>query len=90
MILQAQYRYEKLARPSYLIGCARAKEGVIVDPSDDLGAESYVPMPPNLGLEHRLAACSRRTCSRLRVGRARCCRRWSACPSTCTNPRGAW
>jgi len=45
-----QYRYEKLAQASYLIGCARAKEGVIVDPSDDLGAETYVLDAADLGL----------------------------------------
>jgi glyoxylase-like metal-dependent hydrolase (beta-lactamase superfamily II) len=37
-----QYRDERLAQASYLIGCARAREGVVVDPSDALGAESYV------------------------------------------------
>ncbi|MBP1607395.1 MAG: beta-lactamase, partial [Acidobacteria bacterium] len=45
-----QYRFEPLAQASYLLGCARAKEGVIVDPSDDLGAESYVLDAADLGL----------------------------------------
>lgn len=45
-----QYRFEPLAQASYLVGCARAKEGVIVDPSDDLGAESYVLDAADLGL----------------------------------------
>jgi hydroxyacylglutathione hydrolase len=45
-----QYRFEPLAQASYLLGCARAKEGVVVDPSDDLGAESYVLDAADLGL----------------------------------------
>jgi glyoxylase-like metal-dependent hydrolase (beta-lactamase superfamily II) len=45
-----QYRYEKLAQASYLVGCSRAKEGVVVDPIADLGAESYVLDAADLGL----------------------------------------
>lgn len=37
-----QFRYEPLNQASYLIGCARAKECLIVDPIDDLGVDFYV------------------------------------------------
>lgn len=45
-----QYRHEPLAQLSYVIGCARAKEGVVIDPNDALGAESYVLDAADLGL----------------------------------------
>lgn len=45
-----QYRYEPLAQASYLVGCVRAKEGVVVDPAAALGAESYVLDAADLGL----------------------------------------
>ena len=31
-----QYRYEPLAQASYLLGCVRAKEAVVVDPIADM------------------------------------------------------
>ncbi len=45
-----QFRFEPLAQASYLVGCPRAKECVIVDPIEDLGAESYVLDAADLGL----------------------------------------
>ncbi len=49
MILK-QFRYEPLAQASYLVACPRAKEAVIVDPIDDLGADFYVLEAADLGL----------------------------------------
>ncbi len=46
-----QFRYEPLAEASYLVGCNRAKQAVVVDPIDDLGAEFYVLEAADLGLE---------------------------------------
>ena len=37
-----QFRYEPLGQASYLIGCARAKEALVVDPIADLGTDFYV------------------------------------------------
>lgn len=37
-----QFRYEPLNQASYLVGCPRAKEGVVVDPIDELGVDHYV------------------------------------------------
>lgn len=37
-----QFRYEKLGQASYLVGCSRAKEALIVDPIADLGPDFYV------------------------------------------------
>lgn len=37
-----QFRYEPLGQASYLVGCARAKEAVVVDPIDDLGPDFYI------------------------------------------------
>jgi glyoxylase-like metal-dependent hydrolase (beta-lactamase superfamily II) len=45
-----QYRYEPLAQASYLLGCVRAKEAVVVDPIADMGAEAYVLDAADLGL----------------------------------------
>jgi glyoxylase-like metal-dependent hydrolase (beta-lactamase superfamily II) len=45
-----QFRFEPLSQASYLIGCARAKEGVVVDPIADLGPEFYVLEAADLGL----------------------------------------
>ena len=33
-MIMKQFRYEPLAQASYLLGCPRAKEAVIVDPID--------------------------------------------------------
>jgi glyoxylase-like metal-dependent hydrolase (beta-lactamase superfamily II) len=49
-MIMKQFRFEPLAQASYLIGCPRAKEAVIIDPIDDLGAESYVLEAADLGL----------------------------------------
>jgi hydroxyacylglutathione hydrolase len=37
-----QFRHEPLGQASYLLGCVRAKEALVVDPIADLGAEFYV------------------------------------------------
>lgn len=37
-----QFRWEPLNQASYVVGCARAKEGFVVDPIDDLGVDHYV------------------------------------------------
>jgi len=49
-VIMKQFRFEPLAQASYLIGCPRAKEAVIIDPIDDLGAEAYVLEAADLGL----------------------------------------
>jgi glyoxylase-like metal-dependent hydrolase (beta-lactamase superfamily II) len=46
-----QFRHEPLGQASYLLGCPRAREGVVVDPIDDLGAEFYVLEAADLGLD---------------------------------------
>lgn len=45
-----QFRYEPLGQASYLVGCVRAKEAVIVDPIADLGPDFYVLEAADLGL----------------------------------------
>ncbi len=45
-----QFRYEPLAQASYLVGCPRAKEAMIVDPIDNLGSDFYVLEAADLGL----------------------------------------
>jgi hydroxyacylglutathione hydrolase len=50
-VIFKQFRYEPLGQASYLLGCARAREGVVVDPVDDLGAEFYVLEAADLGLD---------------------------------------
>jgi hydroxyacylglutathione hydrolase len=37
-----QFRYEPLGQASYLLGCPRAKEALVVDPIADLGPDFYV------------------------------------------------
>ena len=49
-MIMKQFRYEPLFAASYLVGCPRAKEAVIVDPIDDLGDEFYVLEAADLGL----------------------------------------
>ena len=49
MILK-QYRYEPLGQASYLVGCVRAREAVVVDPISNLGADFYVLEAADLGL----------------------------------------
>ncbi|HSD77637.1 MAG TPA: MBL fold metallo-hydrolase [Solirubrobacteraceae bacterium] len=46
-----QFRFEPLGQASYVLGCPRAREGVVVDPIDDLGAEFYVLEAADLGLD---------------------------------------
>lgn len=45
-----QFRYEPLGQASYLIGCARAKEALVVDPIADLGSDFYVVEAADLTL----------------------------------------
>jgi glyoxylase-like metal-dependent hydrolase (beta-lactamase superfamily II) len=45
-----QYLYEPLSQASYLMGCVRAKEAVVVDPIANTGAEAYVLDVADLGL----------------------------------------
>ena len=45
-----QFRYEPLGQASYLIGCARAKEALVVDPIADLGADFYIVEAADLTL----------------------------------------
>ena len=49
-MIMKQFRYEPLAQASYLLGCPRGKEAVIVDPIDNLGPEFYVLEAADLGL----------------------------------------
>ena len=46
-----QLRHEPLAQASYVLGCPRAREGVVVDPIADLGADFYVLEAADLGLD---------------------------------------
>ncbi|HEU5155607.1 MAG TPA: MBL fold metallo-hydrolase [Streptosporangiaceae bacterium] len=46
-----QFRHEPLGQASYVLGCARARQGVVVDPIDDLGAEFYVLEAADLALD---------------------------------------
>jgi glyoxylase-like metal-dependent hydrolase (beta-lactamase superfamily II) len=49
-VIFKQYRFEPLAQASYVLGCARAREAIVVDPSADLGEETYVLDAADLGL----------------------------------------
>ncbi len=49
-MIMKQFRHEPLAQASYLLGCPRAKEAVIVDPIEDLGTDFYVLEAADLGL----------------------------------------
>jgi glyoxylase-like metal-dependent hydrolase (beta-lactamase superfamily II) len=46
-----QFRYEPLFQASYLLGCPRAREGVVVDPIADLGPDFYVLEAADQGLD---------------------------------------
>ncbi len=46
-----QFRYEPLSAASYLVGCARAREAVVVDPAAGLGPELYVLEAADQGLD---------------------------------------
>jgi glyoxylase-like metal-dependent hydrolase (beta-lactamase superfamily II) len=45
-----QFRYEKIGQASYLLGCVRAKEAIVVDPIADLGVDFYVMEAADRGL----------------------------------------
>jgi glyoxylase-like metal-dependent hydrolase (beta-lactamase superfamily II) len=45
-----QFRYEPLQQLSYLLGCVRAKEALIVDPIENIGVDQYVLDAADLGL----------------------------------------
>lgn len=45
-----QFCHEPLGQASYLLGCMRAKEGIVVDPADALGTDFYVVEAADLGL----------------------------------------
>jgi hydroxyacylglutathione hydrolase len=45
-----QFRVEKIGQASYLLGCVRAKEGIVVDPIADLGADFYLMEAADRGL----------------------------------------
>ncbi len=46
-----QFRYEPLSAASYLVGCARAREALVVDPIADLGPDFYVLEAADQGLD---------------------------------------
>jgi glyoxylase-like metal-dependent hydrolase (beta-lactamase superfamily II) len=50
-VIFKQIRHEPLAQASYVLGCPRAREGVVVDPIDDLGVDFYVLEAADLGLD---------------------------------------
>jgi hypothetical protein len=56
-----QFRHEPLGQASYLLGCTRAKEALVVDPIADLGADFYVIEAADLTLN--IVGCWRRTCT---------------------------
>jgi glyoxylase-like metal-dependent hydrolase (beta-lactamase superfamily II) len=45
-----QFRFEKIGQASYLLGCPRAKEGIVVDPIADLGVDFYLLEAADRGL----------------------------------------
>lgn len=45
-----QFRFEKIGQASYLLGCARAKEAIVVDPIADLGVDFYAVEAADRGL----------------------------------------
>lgn len=46
-----QFRYEPLSAASYMLGCPRAREALIVDPIAELGPEHYVLEAADQGLD---------------------------------------
>ena len=46
-----QFRFEPLSAASYLVGCARAREALVVDPIADLGPDFYVLEAADQGLD---------------------------------------
>lgn len=46
-----QFRHEPLSAASYLLGCARAREALVVDPMAALGADFYVLEAADQGLD---------------------------------------
>jgi hydroxyacylglutathione hydrolase len=49
-VIFKQFRHERLGQASYLLGCARAKEALVVDPIDDLGPDFYIVEAADLTL----------------------------------------
>jgi hydroxyacylglutathione hydrolase len=49
-VIFRQFRFEKIGQASYLFGCARAKEAIVVDPIADLGVDFYVIEAADRGL----------------------------------------
>jgi glyoxylase-like metal-dependent hydrolase (beta-lactamase superfamily II) len=45
-----QFRYEPLNQASYLVGCPKAKEAIVIDPIEDLGVDFYILEAADLGL----------------------------------------
>jgi hydroxyacylglutathione hydrolase len=41
-VIFRQFRFEKIGQASYLLGCVRSKDAVVVDPIADLGVDHYV------------------------------------------------
>jgi hydroxyacylglutathione hydrolase len=50
-VIFKQFRYERLFQASYLLGCPRAREGLVVDPIADLGVDHYVLEAADQGLD---------------------------------------
>jgi hydroxyacylglutathione hydrolase len=49
-VIFKQFRYEKIGQASYLLGCVRSKETIVVDPIADLGSDFYVIEAADRGL----------------------------------------
>jgi glyoxylase-like metal-dependent hydrolase (beta-lactamase superfamily II) len=49
-VILKQFRYENLGQASYLVGCVRSKEAIVVDPIADLGVDHYVLEAADRGL----------------------------------------
>ena len=45
-----QFRFEKIGQASYLLGCIRSKEAIVVDPIADLGPDFYAMEAADRGL----------------------------------------
>jgi glyoxylase-like metal-dependent hydrolase (beta-lactamase superfamily II) len=50
-VIFKQFRYEPLSTASYLLGCARAREALVVDPMEALGTDFYVLEAADQGLD---------------------------------------
>jgi glyoxylase-like metal-dependent hydrolase (beta-lactamase superfamily II) len=49
-VIFKQFRYEKIAQASYLLGCMRSKEAILIDPIAELGTDFYVIEAADRGL----------------------------------------